>query len=61
MRDLATGFALFLVIEGLVYALAPSFLKRMAAELPKVPEPRLRLAGLMAVAAGVLLVWLIRD
>ncbi|MDX3925193.1 MAG: DUF2065 domain-containing protein [Shinella sp.] len=61
MSDLLTGFAFFLIIEGLVYALAPSFLVRMARLLPEMPEQQLRFFGLAAVAAGVVIVWLIRG
>lgn len=61
MADLLTGFAFFLVIEGLAYALAPSFLKRLAAVLPAVPEAHLRIAGLLAIVSGVGLVWLVRG
>lgn len=61
MADFLTGFAFFLVIEGLVYALAPSSLKRMAAMLPSLPDAHLRLFGLISVALGVGLVWLIRG
>lgn len=61
MSDVLTGLAFFLIIEGLVYALAPRFLVEMARLLPSVPEKQLRLAGLAAIAAGVGLVWLIRG
>ena len=61
MSDFLTGIAFFLVIEGLVYALAPSVLKRMAQMLPQIPESQLRTSGLLAVALGVAMVWLIRG
>ena len=61
MSDFFTGVAFFLIIEGLVYALAPSVLKRMAEMLPQVPENQLRTSGLVAVALGVLMVWYIRG
>jgi uncharacterized protein len=61
VSDLLTGFAFFLVFEGLVYALAPRFLVDMARLLPQIPEDRLRLTGLGAVAAGVCLVWFLRG
>jgi uncharacterized protein len=60
MADFLTGIAFFMIIEGLVYALAPSALKRMAEMLPKIPENQLRVAGLIAVGLGVLMVWFIR-
>ncbi|MBD9372849.1 DUF2065 domain-containing protein [Rhizobium sp. ARZ01] len=61
MADFLTGIAFFLVIEGLVYALAPSSLKRMAALLPSIPDGQLRFFGLLSVAIGVALVWMIRG
>ena len=61
VSDILTGLAFFLVIEGLVYALAPRLLVEMAKLLPAVPEQRLRYAGLAAVILGVALVWLIRQ
>lgn len=61
MADLLTGIAFFLIIEGLVYTLAPRFLVDMARRLPDMPEQSLRLAGLVAVAGGVGLVWLVRG
>ena len=50
-----------MIIEGLVYALAPSVLKRMAEMLPAIPESQLRVSGLVAVALGVAMVWFIRG
>jgi uncharacterized protein YjeT (DUF2065 family) len=61
MSDFLTGIAFFLIIEGLVYALAPSILKRMAEMLPQIPEGQLRASGLVAVALGVAMVWFIRG
>lgn len=61
MTDFLMGIAFFLIIEGLVYALAPSILKRMAELLPQIPEGQLRASGLVAVALGVLMVWFIRG
>ncbi|MCZ8178180.1 MAG: DUF2065 domain-containing protein [Rhizobium sp.] len=61
MDDLFAGIAIFLIIEGLAYALAPRFLVRMARLLPHVPEDQLRLLGLTAVTMGVAIVWWIRG
>ncbi|TNB46644.1 DUF2065 domain-containing protein [Martelella lutilitoris] len=60
-QDILIGFAFYLIIEGLVYALAPSLLIAMARLLPTVPEGALRVTGLIAVTLGVGLVWLIRG
>jgi len=56
---LAVG--LVLVVEGLAYALAPSFIRRMAEELPKLGDEHLRIFGVAALAIGVGLVYLARH
>jgi len=61
VQDFLTGLAFFLIIEGLVYALAPRFLIEMAKLLPSVSERQLRAFGLVAVAFGVGGVWLLRG
>ena len=47
-----------LIVEGLVYALAPSFLERMLELLRSLPEGALRQLGALAMVSGLLLVWL---
>ncbi len=47
-----------LIFEGLVYALAPSFLEQMLEMLRRIPEAALRQIGALAVVAGLILVWL---
>ena len=60
MRDLSTGLALVLVIEGILYALFPEGMKRAAARAMLVSPQMLRAAGLLAAAFGVAIVWLLR-
>jgi uncharacterized protein len=60
MRDLGTGLALVLVIEGILYALFPEAMKRLAARAMLVPPQVLRASGLLAASIGVMLVWLLR-
>lgn len=61
MTDLFVALGLVLVIEGLLWALAPGFGRRMLEAASEMPENSLRLAGSVAVAAGVLVVWLARG
>lgn len=61
MQDFAAALGLVLVIEGLLYGGFPAFAKRMAAEATHAPENLLRIAGLIAIAAGVFIVWLARG
>jgi uncharacterized protein YjeT (DUF2065 family) len=52
---LAFGFVL--IVEGLVYALAPSLVEQMLAALRALPHEQRRLVGLAALAFGVVLIW----
>jgi hypothetical protein len=61
MSDLATGIALVLVIEGVLWAASPGAMKRAAAFALGVENGQLRRFGLMAAAAGVAVVWMIRG
>ena len=61
MKDLVVGAGLVLVIEGLIWAISPASARRMLAIASAMPENTLRIGGAIAVAAGVLLVWLIRG
>ncbi len=61
MSELLIAFGLFFVIEGLVYALAPSFIRKMAEELPLISDQQMRAFGLAAIGLGVFIVWMIRG
>lgn len=58
--DFLIGLAFFLIIEGLVYALAPRLMKLIARQIPEMSEERLRIFGVVTLAIGVVLVWFIR-
>jgi uncharacterized protein len=60
MRDLWTALALVLVIEGILYALLPETMKRVAIRVTVASPQILRAAGLLCAAVGVALVWLVR-
>lgn len=61
MSDLLTALGLVLVIEGLIWASSPGFARRMLEALAAIPEQRLRLAGIVAMAVGVAMVWSVRG
>ncbi len=58
---IALGLGLVLVIEGLVFALAPSRLDEIVEIMAKLTREQRRAIGLVAVAIGVGLVWLARG
>ncbi len=61
MNDFLTAFGLVLVIEGLLYAAAPSLARRMAVDVSQMPEATLRTIGTVVLCLGVGVVWLIRG
>ncbi|MCK4713257.1 MAG: DUF2065 family protein [Marinosulfonomonas sp.] len=54
------ALGLVLVLEGLVYALAPSLVEALLLALKDMPLDTRRRIGLIAVALGVGLIWLAR-
>jgi len=52
---LALGLAL--IVEGLVYALAPSLIEQMLVALSAMPPEARRLVGALALVLGLILVW----
>ncbi len=57
MTLIILAFGLVLILEGLVYALAPSLLERMLEMLSAMPEAAVRQIGALVVVVGVILVW----
>lgn len=61
LEGLAIAFGLMLVLEGLIYAAFPAGMQRMMDRMREMPPSSLRTAGVMALAAGVLIVWIARG
>ena len=59
MSDLAV--ALGLVLEGSLWALWPGLGRKLLQASAAMPEGSLRLAGAVAVACGVFIIWLVRG
>ena len=60
MSWILLAIGLVLVVEGLVFALAPSRLEEMLALIARMPVETRRLIGLLALTVGVGLVWAAR-
>lgn len=57
MATIFLALGLVLVVEGLVYGLAPSLVERMLEALRAMPEPARRQMGLLSVVIGLILLW----
>ena len=61
LADVLTALGLMLVIEGLTFAAAPGSAKRALATLLLQPAGLLRGMGILAMLAGLILVWAVRG
>lgn len=55
------ALGLVLIVEGLAYALAPSLVEQMLEMLRSLPESVRRNVGLLAMALGVVFVWVAKT
>lgn len=55
------ALGLVLIVEGLVWALAPSLVERLLQEMRALPEAVRRQLGLLGLAIGLILVWIARQ
>ena len=58
MSVVLLALGLVMILEGLVYALAPSLLERMLEMLRQMPAEAVRQVGALIVVAGLICVWL---
>ena len=59
LADVLMALGLVLVIEGLLYALVPAQLKAMMQAVQNLSDDQLRIAGVAAMATGVVAVWIV--
>ena len=60
-NDLWAAFALYLVLEGLMPFANPNGMKRALAQLSQLDEHTLRIAGLVSMIAGAVLLYFVRG
>ena len=60
-HDLGTALALYLVLEGLLPFMNPSAAQRLFLAMAKAPPTQIRIIGLTSMAAGCVLLFLIRS
>ena len=60
MSWILLALGLVLIVEGLVFALAPSRLEELIELIARLPLETRRLIGLLALTLGAMLVWAAR-
>jgi uncharacterized protein YjeT (DUF2065 family) len=59
--DFVAALGLMLVVEGIFPFLNPRGIKRVFATMATMDDGALRIAGVVSMLAGLLLLWLIRS
>ncbi|MFN3232882.1 MAG: DUF2065 domain-containing protein [Alphaproteobacteria bacterium] len=59
-QELGIALGLVLVIEGILYALAPDWMRRMLHMLLSQSTESIRISGIAAALLGVVIVWLVQ-
>lgn len=57
LGNILLALGLVMIVEGLVYVLAPSLVERMLEMLRTLPEPARRQFGALVVVLGGILLW----
>ena len=57
IENILLALGLVLILEGLVYALAPSLLERMLEVLRSLPDAAVRQIGALVMVGGLVLIW----
>jgi uncharacterized protein YjeT (DUF2065 family) len=60
-NDFLAAVALYLVIEGLLPFASPASWRQGLAIIARLADGQLRVAGLLSIAVGLLLLWAVRG
>ena len=61
LQELGVAIGLLLVLEGILYAVAPDAMRRVLQLVLSQPEQTIRMAGIGTAMAGLLVVLLVRG
>ena len=61
ISTLLTAFGLFLIIEGLLYALFPNIMKSMIGKMLNSSNETLKWTGIISAVIGLIIIWLVKE
>ena len=61
ISTLATAFGLFLIIEGLLYAIFPNTMKTMIGKMLNYSNDSLKWTGIISAVLGLLIIWTVKE
>jgi uncharacterized protein YjeT (DUF2065 family) len=59
--DFLVGIGMVFVIEGLLFAAAPEWVRKAMKNALEMPENMLRIVGLATAVVGLILIWFLRH
>ena len=60
-QDILTAFALYLILEGMIPFVSPGRFRRTVEQIAQLGDNNLRTVGLLAMAAGLLMLFIVRS
>ena len=61
LGTLITAFGLFLIIEGLLYAIFPNTMKSMIGKMLNSSNETLKWTGIISAVIGLIIIWLVKE
>jgi uncharacterized protein len=58
--DFIVGVGILFVLEGLMFAASPAWMRRAMKSALATPDNILRIVGIVSAVAGLLLIWFVR-
>jgi uncharacterized protein YjeT (DUF2065 family) len=58
--DFLIGVGILFVLEGLLFAASPTWMRRAMKSAVMTPDNILRMVGIASAVAGLVLIWLVR-
>lgn len=59
-QEILTTFSLFLIIEGMVPFVGPSFYRKAVVKIAQMDDNGLRLTGLTVASIGIVILYIVR-
>jgi len=60
LADILIGLGILFVLEGLLFAASPSWMRRAMQSAAMTPDNILRAVGIGSAVVGLILIWLVR-
>jgi len=59
--DFLIGVGVLLVIEGLLFAAIPTWMRKAMASVLRTPDNILRITGIATAVVGLIVIWVVRH